>query len=52
VKAKSLCKFSKDDIEKHFDKLAEVTYKSSFLCTKCARSANSKKWLCKPKEIK
>jgi len=44
LKAKSLCKLKKEMISQHINELAEITY----ICSKCARSSESKKWLCKP----
>lgn len=51
LKPGSLCKLGKGDIKDHWKELVEITKKSSFLCTKCARSANEKKRLCKPTAI-
>jgi len=51
AKQKTLCKFKRHEIEEHFKDLAKHTRSSNFLCKKCARSANSKKWLCKPESI-
>jgi len=47
-KPKTLCKLKKADIEEQFKTLASYTRSSCYLCKKCARSANAKKWLCKP----
>jgi len=51
LKAKSLCKLKKEMISQHFDELAEITRNSQYICSKCARSSESKKWLCKPTAI-
>ncbi|MBR9868036.1 hypothetical protein [uncultured Amphritea sp.] len=48
LKAKSLCKLKKEIISKHFDEIAAVTRNSQYICSKCARSSEGKKWLCKP----
>ncbi|HEY5791902.1 MAG TPA: hypothetical protein VIS74_01300 [Chthoniobacterales bacterium] len=49
--SKTLCDWSKSDIEKHFDKLCELVQEPRFVCRKCARSARSSKSLCKPQAI-
>ena len=49
--AKTLCEWSKKDIEKKWEKLAELVRAPKFACTKCARSANTGKVLCKPKRL-
>jgi len=49
--AKTLCDWSKSDIDKHFDKLAELVREPRFGCRKCARSANTAKVLCKPRKL-
>lgn len=46
--AKTLCDWSKSDIEKHAGKLFRLTRDPSFFCKKCARVANTAKVLCKP----
>jgi len=51
LKAKSLCKFDKDDISKHFSEFASITAHNRYLCVKCARVAEDKDWLCKPKKV-
>lgn len=48
---KELCKLSKKDIEKDFDKVVEEVRRPCFLCVKCARAAHSRKRLCKPVEF-
>ena len=48
--AKTLCDWSKKDIEKHFDALCEITNAPRFTCRKCARSAHDSKHLCKPRK--
>ncbi|WP_234041954.1 hypothetical protein [Persicirhabdus sediminis] len=45
---KTFCKWSRKDIEKRFDLLAELVDEPRFVCKKCARSSNDKKLLCKP----
>jgi hypothetical protein len=46
---KSLCDWSKKDIEKHFDELCRLTADPQFTCRKCARSAHEADHLCKPR---
>ncbi len=48
AKVKTFCKWSRKDIEKRFDLLAELVDEPRFVCKKCARSSNDKKLLCKP----
>lgn len=48
----TLCDLSKRDIEKHFDKIAEIVKEPKFMCLRCARVANRKTYLCKPKKLK
>ena len=48
----SLCDWSKKDIELHLDQLAAWVSNPEFICTKCARAANSKKVLCHPKRFR
>ncbi|MBA6348394.1 MULTISPECIES: hypothetical protein [unclassified Colwellia] len=45
--AKALCKWKKKDIEKSLHELARIVDKPCFICKDCARSANSKDFLCK-----
>lgn len=51
LKAKSLCKLKKEMISKHFDEIAAITKNSQYVCSKCARASEGKKWLCKPVAI-
>jgi hypothetical protein len=46
---KTLCDWSKKDIERHFDELCRLTADPQFTCRKCARSAHDAKHLCKPR---
>lgn len=45
--AKTLCDWSKGDIEHHADKLARLVETPTYYCRKCARVANTPKILCK-----
>lgn len=46
---KTLCDWSKKDIEKHFEELFRLTTDPRFTCRKCARSAHDAEHLCKPR---
>ncbi len=46
---KTLCEWSKKDIEKHFAELCDLTADPRFICRKCARSAHEARHLCKPR---
>ncbi|HEY5705546.1 MAG TPA: hypothetical protein VIS96_08240 [Terrimicrobiaceae bacterium] len=48
---KTLCEWSKRDIEKRSDKLLELVAEPRFFCRKCARVANTPKVLCKPRTL-
>ena len=45
---RTLCAWSKSDIEEQLSLLARVTHSPSYACQKCARVASSPKQLCKP----
>lgn len=47
VMAKTLCDWSKKDLEKKQDTLQQLTRNACFYCRKCARVANNAKSLCK-----
>ena len=49
---KTICDWSKKDIEKNSDLLYELTREARFFCRKCGRVANSKKILCKAELFK
>lgn len=49
--AKTLCDWSKRDIEKKADKLYELVRDPKFICRKCARVASQYQVLCKPKRM-
>lgn len=50
--AKTLCDWSKKDIEKHWDELRALVENPRYICRKCARAASTSKVLCKPRKIK
>lgn len=45
--AKTLCDWSKKDIEKHALKLLKIVTPQRFICLKCARTANDRHFLCR-----
>ncbi len=47
-KEKRLCKWTEDDIDKEFEKFSDIVRNPKFLCKKCGRVADDKKWLHKP----
>jgi Na+-translocating ferredoxin:NAD+ oxidoreductase RNF subunit RnfB len=49
--AKTLCDWSKKDIQSHPDKLARILCDPCFYCAKCARAANASKRLCKARRM-
>lgn len=49
---KTLCDYSKKDIEKNHKKIAALVSDPKFLCEKCARAVNDKRYICKPVKIK
>lgn len=52
MKIKPLCAWKKSDIEAHAKKLIKIVKKPKFICTKCARVAKEKAFLCHAKKIK
>ncbi len=48
----SICKWSKKDIEKNLGALIKLVEKPRFVCGNCGRTANGKKNLCKPIQMK
>lgn len=51
-KEKRLCKWKEDDISEKFDKLITIVGNPKFVCKKCGRVADKKKWLHKPVSLK
>ena len=47
--AKTICDFSKKDLENNSGLLFKLTRDPTFYCKKCGRVANTKKALCKAK---
>ena len=46
-----LCEWSKAQFRDHFELLERIVAKPKYVCPKCGRVANSKKWLCKAKKL-
>ena len=44
-KTKELCKWKEDDINKKFEKFSDIVRNPKFVCKKCGRVADKKKWL-------
>lgn len=51
-KAKRLCKWKEGDIAKNFDEFIDIVKNPTYVCKKCGRVADKKKWLHKPAELK
>ena len=50
-KSKQLCKWKSEDITKKINTDSDIVRNSRFVCAKCGRVANEKKWLHKPLEL-
>ncbi|MDZ4656725.1 MAG: hypothetical protein SH868_04005 [Bythopirellula sp.] len=48
---KEICHWTKSQMEHHVALLMRIVAEPHFVCTKCGRAANQKKWLCKAKKI-
>jgi hypothetical protein len=48
---KTLCDFSKSDIEKFDKEIRLLVKKPKFICKKCLRASSEKKYLCKPTKL-
>jgi hypothetical protein len=51
-KTKELCKWKQDDIKKNLDEFRDMVRSPKFLCEKCGRVADKKKWLHKAVPLK
>lgn len=49
--SKTLCDWSKKDIERHATELLSIVSPPRWLCFKCARTACGKQYLCRPESI-
>ena len=48
---KTLCDWSKKEIERHAAELLTIVTPQRFICFKCARTACEKHYLCRPESI-
>ena len=46
-KVEEICKWKRDDYPKRLEELRQIVADPQFVCVKCGRAANKKKWLCK-----
>lgn len=51
-KIKKLCEIKKEDYKLYEDDIIKIVKNPLFICKKCLRVANDKKFLCKEKDIK
>ena len=51
-KEKRLCKWKEDDISEKFDEFITIVSDPKYVCKKCGRVADKKKWLHKPVSLK
>lgn len=51
-KEKRLCKWKQDDVGENIDKIISIVRDPKFVCKKCGRVADKKKWLHKPVPLK
>jgi hypothetical protein len=52
AKAKKLCNWKAQDITKKLGKFSDIVRSPQFVCAKCGRVADKKKWLHKPTALK
>jgi len=50
-KIRELCKWKSESYLKELDLLCTIVSSPRFVCTKCGRVADKKKWLCKPQKL-
>ena len=48
---KEICKLSKKELKEKHDQLVKIVSSPQYLCIKCGRAANKKKFLCKAEEL-
>lgn len=48
AKTPHLCKWKKSDVDDRFDALCDIVREPKYICRRCRRVADRKKWLCKP----
>lgn len=49
---KSLCDFTKSEMETNHKMLKKLTKNPTYICKKCFRATSDKDFLCKPNKIK
>ena len=49
---KTLCEWRRSEIPADLKTLRKILRKPKFVCSKCARSANDKEYLCQPLRLK
>lgn len=49
--SKTLCDWSKKEIERHAGELLSIVTPQNYMCFKCARTACAKHYLCRPESI-
>ena len=49
--SKTLCDWSRKDIERDLERLAEIVRAPRWICRKCARAASADRYLCKPRPL-
>ena len=45
---KNLCKLDSKEIENNLKEISKLVEKPKYICKRCARVSNDKKFLCKP----
>ncbi len=48
---KVLCKWKRDDYTRDFEHLVKIVASPHYVCEKCGRVADKKKWLCEPRPL-
>ena len=51
IKKKSLCDFTKSDLDKFNKELRLLVKKPKYICKKCFRACSEKEYLCKPTKL-
>ena len=49
---KTLCDLDKKELEKRLPEIMRMVDRPRYICRKCARAANDKDRLCRPRKIK
>jgi len=51
MKIDYLCDLSKKDIKENMDEIIKIVAIPKYICEKCARVSNEKKYLCNPAKL-